>query len=76
MGGGPFIDSDPPDDEIYDDQTLQDWLKDVIETNSDNESKKLRVKTYDSVGMLTMNKGLVITLPNGNEYQLNIVRSA
>lgn len=32
-------------------------------------------RTFDSVGMLTLNKGLVVTLSDGSEFQLTIVKS-
>lgn len=34
----------------------------------------MRVQTYTEVGMMTYDKGLVITLPDGSEYQLTIVQ--
>lgn len=32
-----------------------------------------RVRTYDEVGMLTNNAGLVVELENGAEFQITIV---
>ena len=37
--------------------------------------ENLRVETYEQAGVMTYNKGLVITLPDGSEYQLTIVQS-
>jgi hypothetical protein len=37
--------------------------------------ENLRVQTYEQAGVMTYNKGLVITLPDGSEYQLTIVQS-
>ena len=34
-----------------------------------------RTSSFDSVGLLTMNKGVVLTLGDGSEYQLTVVRS-
>lgn len=34
-----------------------------------------RVDTFAEAGMLTLNAGLVVTLPDGSEYQLTIVKS-
>ena len=31
--------------------------------------------TFHDAGVLTMNRGLVVTLPNGQEFQLTIVES-
>lgn len=33
------------------------------------------IRTYDGVGMLTMNKGLVIGLSDGSEFQVTVVKS-
>ena len=34
-----------------------------------------RVTTFQDAGVLTMNRGLVVSLPNGQEFQLTIVES-
>lgn len=33
------------------------------------------VRTFEDAGILTNNKGLVVRLPDGSEFQLTIVRS-
>ena len=33
------------------------------------------VQTYENAGIMTYNKGLVVSLPNGSEFQLTIVQS-
>ncbi len=33
------------------------------------------VTTFRDAGVLTMNRGVVVTLPNGQEFQLTIVES-
>jgi len=33
------------------------------------------IRTYDDAGILTMNKGLVIEMPDGSEFQITIVKS-
>ena len=33
------------------------------------------IDTFEGVGLLTDNKGLVVTMTNGNEFQIQIVRS-
>ena len=42
-----------------------------ILTGSDNISQ---VRSFDDEGMLTNNKGLVVKLENGSEFQLTIVK--
>jgi len=39
------------------------------------ESKNGTVRTFESAGVLTMNRGLVVYLPNGQEFQITIVNS-
>lgn len=41
----------------------------------DSALEGARVRTFEQDGILTYNKGLVIRLPDGSEYQLTIVRS-
>lgn len=33
------------------------------------------VRTFEEAGVLTMNRGLVVTLPNGQQFQLTIAAS-
>jgi hypothetical protein len=51
-------------------------------TNGDNPDEDVteqmqlaKVVTFDDVGMMTRNKGLVLRFDDGREYQLTIVRS-
>ena len=37
--------------------------------------ENLQVQTFDNAGIMTYNKGLVITLPDGTEFQVTIVQS-
>ena len=62
----------------FTDETLQDGLRDLILGDPDSSEicwESLRVNTFEEAGVMTYNKGLVITLPDGTEYQLSIVRS-
>jgi hypothetical protein len=34
-----------------------------------------RVDTFDDAGILTMNKGLIVELENGEEFQITIIQS-
>jgi hypothetical protein len=44
--------------------------------NSDDAPVAIRsMRTYREAGLLTSNKGLVVTLTDGSEFQLQIVRS-
>ena len=62
-------------------EVLQDGLRELIAQDGDYRTaddmcwENLRVQTYAEAGVLTRDKGLVISLPNGREYQLTIIRS-
>lgn len=72
-------------------QDLQDQLHDLvneligIQADADeNEDLRdlasllgnlTRVETFQAADLLTRDKGLVLTTPNGDEFQLTIVRS-
>ncbi len=38
-------------------------------------SEGARVRSFEEVGVLTRNAGLVVRLPDGSEFQITIVRS-
>ena len=73
-----MYEDDDCEDDTFTDEDLQNGLAELItgdcgygtEINWEN----LRVQTYENAGVLTYDKGLVITLPDGSEYQLTIVR--
>ena len=66
-------------DNEFTEETLQNGLRNLIEgTASDDDDilwENLRVHTFDEAGMMTRDAGLVITLPDGTEFQLTIVQS-
>ena len=65
-------------EEGLDESTLQDALKELITEGYDSSEicwENLRVNTFEEAGVLTYDKGLVIALPDGTEFQLTIVRS-
>jgi hypothetical protein len=65
-------------EEELDESTLQDALRELITDGYDSSEicwENLRVNTFEEAGVLTYNKGLVIALPDGREFQLTIVRS-
>jgi len=60
------------------DETIQEALLGILNGEWDMEYSALEsaeARTFEDAGVMTYNKGLVITLPDGTEYQLNIVRS-
>ena len=62
----------------FTEETLQDGLKELITEGYDSFEinwENLRVRTFEQAGVMTYNKGLVIELPDGTEFQLTIVQS-
>lgn len=55
---------------------MESWLGEAITSLEDEVNEVRRVSTYDEVGMLTRNKGLVVKFKNGDEFQICIVQSA
>ena len=74
-----MYEDDDREDDTFTDTDLQNSLAQLItgdwgygtEVNWEN----LRVQTFDNAGIMTYNKGLVITLPDGSEFQVTIVQS-
>ncbi len=59
--------------------TLQDGLMELILGAADDsfgiDWEDARIRTFEQAGVMTYNKGLVISLPDGTEFQLTIVQS-
>ena len=74
-----MYEDDDWEDDTFTDTDLQNGLAQLItddwgygtEVNWEN----LQVQTFDNAGIMTYNKGLVITLPDGSEFQVTIVQS-
>lgn len=65
-------------DSIVTDEIVEEALDGILRGEWDTENSALegsRIKTFQQAGVMTYNKGLVITLLDGTEYQLTIVRS-
>jgi len=59
-------------------EIVQEALFGILTGEWDTENSALEsaeARTFEDAGVMTNNKGLVITLPDGTEYQLTIVRS-
>lgn len=62
----------------FNEETLQNALRDPMTQGYDEDEmcwENLRINTFEEAGIMTYNKGLVIRLPDGTEYQLTIVQS-
>lgn len=69
---------DCANEEQFTEETLQEGLRQLITDGCDSLEicwENLRVQTFDEAGLMTRNSGLVISLPDGSEFQLTIVRS-
>jgi hypothetical protein len=53
---------------LFDNDTGLDEVDPLVEDTN-------RVSTYEQAGMLTSNKGLVLLLNDGSEFQLTVVQS-
>ena len=55
---------------------LQAILADGLDVNESFDPDGIRhVETFRDAGVLTMNAGLVVTMDDGTEFQITIVRS-
>ena len=73
-----MYESDFENEEQFTEDTLQDALREYITEGYDSYEicwENLRVRTFAEAGLMTYNKGLVIELPDGTEFQLTIVQS-
>ena len=59
--------------------TMQEGLRELIAEAADDSFgigwEAARVRTFEEAGVMTCNRGLVISLPDGSEFQLTIVQS-
>ena len=65
-------------EELFNEDTMQDALRELITEGYDSYEicwENMRVRTFAEAGLMTYNKGLVITTPDGSEFQLTIVQS-
>ena len=65
-------------EEQFTDETLQEGLRELITEGSDSYEicwENLRVRTFAEAGVITYDKGLVITTPDGSEFQVTIIQS-
>lgn len=53
-----------------------DEIRDMLEAgNIELLDGAANIRTFEEVGMLTNNEGLVVKLPDGTEYQITIIQS-
>jgi hypothetical protein len=54
---------------------FQDRLTDALELAAEENGQDVRVRSFRDEGVLTNNAGVVVTLPDGSEFQVTIVQS-
>ena len=74
-----MYESDYEDEAQVTEDTMQDGLRELSETAEEDSFgigwEEAEVHTFQQAGIMTYNKGLVISLPDGTEFQLTIVQS-
>jgi hypothetical protein len=63
---------DPEEDED-DEESMLDLLTEAIEDSDDIETR--RIETFQENGLLTRDKGLVLKMRDGSEYQITVKQS-
>ena len=63
---------------MFDEQEFEAWLQDVL-TELDSEEQSpgsdvyvKRVRTYASAALLTRDRGLVVTMSDGSQFQVTV----
>jgi hypothetical protein len=60
---------------MLDDRDMESMLSEILECAETEDLEGCRVSTFDEAGLLTGNRGLVVRLADGEEFQLTIVQS-
>ena len=66
------------EEQEFTEDTLQEGLRELITEGYDSYEicwENIGVRTFEEAGVMTWNKGLVLTLPDGTEFQVTIVQS-
>ena len=56
-------------------QKIQDYLVEVLDWASNEDGMVKIIDTFEELGVMTNNKGLVITMQDGSRFQLVIAKS-
>lgn len=51
-------------------------LQDLLLDNEEGDAGLIEVATFEEAGLMTANKGLVVTMADGSEFQVQIVKVA
>ena len=59
-------------------QSIADYLVDLIEQDDQpwsDDGDKPTVRSFEDAGVMTRNAGLVLRVPDGQEFQISVVKS-
>jgi hypothetical protein len=60
-------------------QEMENHLAECIDLRNEEDDydleRNIRILTYEEAGVMTRNKGLVLRTPDGDEFQITIVKS-
>ena len=59
-------------------QSIADYLVDLIEQDEElwsYDDEKPTVRSFEDAGVMTCNAGLVLRTPDGQEFQISVVKS-
>ena len=59
-------------------QSIADYLVDLIEQDDQpwsDDGDKPTVRSFEDAGVMTSNAGLVLRAPDGQEFQISVVKS-
>ncbi len=60
---------------ISTEQQMQDYLKETLDWASNEDGMINTIDTFEEIGVMTNNKGLVVRMKDGSRFQLVIVKS-
>ena len=59
-------------------QAIADYLVDLIQQDEElwsDDDEKPTVRSFEEAGVMTRNAGLVLRAPDGQEFQISVVKS-
>ena len=60
---------------INTEQQMQDYLKETLDWASNEDGMIKTIDTFEEIGVMTNNKGLLVRMKDGSRFQLVIVKS-
>jgi hypothetical protein len=60
---------------ISTEQQMQDYLKETLDWASNEDGMINTIDTFEEIGVMTNNKGLVVRMKDGSKFQLVVVKS-